>query len=48
MSACLLDEEVMRFCGCKDCPKNQRCNGVDLMNCYATKKLTIKGVEVKK
>ena len=29
-------------CGCEDCKDNKKCNGTDLMNCYAKKKMVIK------
>ena len=36
-------EDIIKECGCKNCRDKRMCNGIDLMNCYAKKKLTIKG-----
>jgi hypothetical protein len=34
--------EMLAVCGCEHCPQRKKCNvGVDLVNCYATKKLLI-------
>lgn len=33
---------MIKLCGCENCKDRKVCNGVDLMNCYAKKKLTIK------
>lgn len=34
--------DMINFCGCQNCKDQDKCNGVDLINCYAEKKLTIK------
>lgn len=34
-------EEMLNFCECETCKDKNKCNGIDLMNCYAEKKLTI-------
>ena len=36
-------EDMIKFCGCNNCRHMRMCNGIDLMNCYAKKRLTIKG-----
>lgn len=41
------EEEAMKVCGCATCPKQVKCNMIDLFNCYAKKKLTIKVEEEK-
>ena len=35
--------ECMRVTGCATCKHKGGCSFLDLMNCYATKRLTIKG-----
>ena len=37
-------EEMIKVCGCENCEDKSKCNNVDLMNCYAEKKLTIKSL----
>ncbi len=36
-------EDMIKELGCNNCREMRMCNGHDLMNCYAKKKLTIKG-----
>ena len=36
-------EDMIKECGCNNCRDMRMCNGTDLMNCYAKKRLTIKG-----
>ena len=35
---------MITFCKCFKCKDFKKCNNVDLMNCYAKKKITIKEV----
>ena len=39
-------EEMIKELDCEHCRDKRMCNGVDLMNCYAKKKLTIKPSKV--
>ena len=32
---------MVKYCKCEDCKEKNKCNGIDLMNCYAEKRLTI-------
>ena len=34
-------EDMIKELDCEHCKDKRMCNGVDLMNCYAKKKLTI-------
>ena len=36
-------EDMIKELDCNNCRDKRMCNGTDLMNCYAKKKLTIKG-----
>jgi len=35
--------DMIEVCGCNKCKDKVKCNGIDLINCYAKKKLKIGG-----
>jgi hypothetical protein len=40
-------EDMIKELNCNNCRDKRVCNGTDLMNCYAEKKLTIKPKAIK-